>query len=79
MINPALGMILQELFFEADMLGYKIPNSIKRISSADFPTAAVRPAYSVLDCSKIEKNFGVTTSNWRDGLKMAMGKLQDTV
>ena len=48
-------------------------NSIKidlqPISSASYPTPAQRPAYSVLDKSKIKKAFGVAIKNWEESLK----------
>ena len=48
-------------------------NSIKidlqPISSASYPTPAQRPAYSVLDKSKIKKAFGVAIKNWDESLK----------
>lgn len=34
-------------------------DEIKAITTAEYPTAAKRPAYSVLQCSKIEKDFGI--------------------
>ena len=35
------------------------------ISTAEYPTKSARPAYSVLDCSKIEKFFSIKPSEWR--------------
>lgn len=40
--------------------------------SADFPTPAQRPAYSVLDCSKFTETFGLTPPHWRTSLALAM-------
>lgn len=34
------------------------------ISTAEYPTKAARPGYSVLDCSKIEQVFGITPKSW---------------
>jgi len=42
---------------------------IEPITAADFPTAAKRPAYSVLDCSQFEKNFNIKRPHWQTGLK----------
>jgi len=36
------------------------------IGTADYPTAARRPAYSVLDNTKLEERFGVRLASWRD-------------
>ena len=64
------------IFLEAEVQGLKTPSYVKSITTADYPTPAVRPAYSVLDCSKIESCFDVTRSNWRDGIKVVIDRLQ---
>ena len=38
------------------------------ISTADYPTAARRPAYSVLSNSLLEKTFGIRLAEWRSQL-----------
>ena len=63
------------IFSEAKFLGARIPNSVKPINTIDYPTPAVRPAYSVLDCSKIKSYFGVNDSDWILGVKTAVRKL----
>jgi dTDP-4-dehydrorhamnose reductase len=40
--------------------------------SSDFPGFAARPAYSVMDCSKILEVYGIEQRPWRDGLHEAM-------
>ena len=45
------------------------------IPTADYPTAAARPAYSVLDCSKIEAVFGITPRPWRHSLRDCVREL----
>ena len=42
---------------------------LEPITTAEFPTAAKRPAYSVLDCTQFEKNFGRIRPDWKIGLK----------
>lgn len=64
------------IFLEAELYGLKTPSYLNSITTADYPTPAIRPAYSVLDCSKIENCFGVTRSNWRDGIKTVINRLQ---
>ena len=64
------------IFLEAEVQGIKTPSYVKSISTADYPTLAIRPAYSVLDCSKIESCFDVTRSNWRDSIKTVINRLQ---
>ncbi|MDB4068962.1 dTDP-4-dehydrorhamnose reductase [Pseudomonadales bacterium] len=64
------------IFSEAETHGLKSPSNIKSITTVEYPTPAIRPAYSVLDCTKIENIFGVTRSNWRDGIKIVTDRLQ---
>jgi dTDP-4-dehydrorhamnose reductase len=42
------------------------------IASRDYPTPARRPAYSVLDCSKLERAFGIRMPSWQDALRACM-------
>lgn len=39
------------------------------ISTAEYPTAAPRPAWSAMDCVKIAKMFDITPPSWRIGLR----------
>ena len=61
---------------EAEVHGLKTPSYIKSIMTDDYPTPAVRPAYSVLNLDKIESCFNVTRSNWRDGIKIVIDRLK---
>jgi dTDP-4-dehydrorhamnose reductase len=45
------------------------------VSTAEYPTPARRPAYSVLDCSRIRDAFGLHMPNWRSGLDAVIGEL----
>ena len=49
-----------------ELKNYKV--KLNAVSSSEFPTAAKRPAYSVLNTSKIQVRFGITIRNWRDAL-----------
>ena len=40
--------------------------------SEDFPTPAVRPLFSALDCTRFEKTFGLRLPPWNSTLKLAM-------
>ena len=42
--------------------------SVIPISTADYPTAARRPAYSILDCTAIRDRFGLPLTDWRQQL-----------
>ena len=41
---------------------------VRPILTSEFPTAAIRPAYSVLDKAKIKATYQVTIPYWRDSL-----------
>ncbi|KAF0163380.1 MAG: dTDP-4-dehydrorhamnose reductase [Rhodocyclaceae bacterium] len=41
---------------------------IHRITSADYPLPAARPANSRLDCSRFRRDFGLALPDWRTGL-----------
>ena len=43
--------------------------TVTPISTADYPTKAMRPAYSALDLDKFIKTTGVTPRRWEDALK----------
>ncbi|CAM4445371.1 dTDP-4-dehydrorhamnose reductase [Flavobacterium terrigena] len=43
--------------------------NLQPIPTSAYPTPAKRPAYSVLDKSKIKKVFGIEIKNWEDSLK----------
>ncbi len=49
------------------------PVEVVPIATADYPTAARRPAYSVLDTGKIRRT-GVTTPRWADALKECLAE-----
>ncbi|WP_120511429.1 dTDP-4-dehydrorhamnose reductase [Photobacterium salinisoli] len=43
------------------------------ITTADFPTPAKRPVNSKLNCEKIQREFGITPSNWQ----LALERIED--
>lgn len=49
---------------------------IKPCYSIDYPSPVKRPAYSVLDKSKIKNTFGVRVPYWTDSLKVCISNLQ---
>ena len=48
---------------------------VQPISTDEYPTPAPRPAFTVLDCSKLERVFGLTLPNWRDALARCIDSL----
>lgn len=63
------------IFEEAKILGFKTPKFVNKIETLALQQTASRPSYSVLDCAKIDKNFGITTSNCRLGIQSTLKKL----
>lgn len=55
------------IFEAAAARGIPTP-TIAAISTADYPTPARRPAYSVLSTTRIERDYGVTPAPWRERL-----------
>lgn len=49
--------------------------NVRRIGTADYPTPALRPANSRLDCSLIERVHGVRLPDWRDSLQIVVSRL----
>jgi dTDP-4-dehydrorhamnose reductase len=45
------------------------------IKTSEYPTRAVRPAYSVMDKSKIKQTFNIEIPYWRDSLITCISKL----
>ena len=41
---------------------------LRPISTADYPLPAPRPAWSVLDCGRLEAHFGITLPEWRSAV-----------
>ena len=64
------------IFDQAMTSNLKIPSIVNSIETSAYPTPAKRPAFSVLDCSKIENDFGVHASNWLDGVGQVINKLK---
>lgn len=58
------------IFAEAQAAGLveRVPRVVP-IATADYPTRARRPAYSVLDCTRLERTFGLHLPAWREGLR----------
>ena len=46
------------------------------ITTAEFPTPAQRPAYSVLDCTKLKDTFAIEQPDWRTGLSRVLDEIK---
>jgi dTDP-4-dehydrorhamnose reductase len=47
---------------------------VERITTAEYPTPAKRPAFSALDCGKLQKTFGLRLPNWETSLRQVLDK-----
>jgi len=67
----------QRIFSQAQRLGLidEKPELIP-ISTKDFPTAAERPKYSVLNCQKFEGTFNVKLPHWQNTLQLCMQRMK---
>ena len=52
----------------------KVPQ-VAAIPSSEYPTPARRPAYSRLDCARLQADFGLALPPWREGLVEVLGQL----
>ncbi|WIG56341.1 MAG: dTDP-4-dehydrorhamnose reductase [Rhodanobacteraceae bacterium] len=48
---------------------------VHAIKTADYPTKAKRPAFSVLDTTRLREAFGATLPDWRTALEEVIGEL----
>ena len=65
---------IQEAGLEADLLKRPIP--VNPITTADYPTPAERPAYSVLANSKLAARLGIDPTPWQENLQQMLSYLQ---
>ena len=47
---------------------------VEKIATSEYPTPARRPAYSVLDCGKLRKTFGLRLPDWEASLRQVLDK-----
>ncbi|MGI3130184.1 dTDP-4-dehydrorhamnose reductase [Halopseudomonas pachastrellae] len=66
----------EEIFTQACTLGMleKTP-AVNPITTAEYPTPARRPAWSVMDCSKLEQYCGIRPAPWKDELQKVLKEL----
>ena len=63
------------IFDGAGKYKFSAPESLKSILRSEYPTLAARRKRSVLDCHKIEKDFGVEPSNLKAGIDRTLEAL----
>jgi dTDP-4-dehydrorhamnose reductase len=66
------------LIAKARDMGFPIkvsPEAIQAVPSSAFPTPARRPLNSRLDCSKLERTFGINPPPWQQGIDQLLTHL----
>lgn len=64
--------LAREIFAEA---GRDV--TVEDISTEDYPTPAHRPANSRLDCTSLERDFGIKRPDWQQGLRGILSDLKE--
>ena len=62
-----LAVAIGELAVAAGMMACALP--VEPISTADYPTSACRPPYSLFDSSATRAQLGLRPKNWRCALR----------
>ncbi len=65
----------KEIVIIAESYGPVKTAHVTPVTTAEYPTDAVRPPYSVLDCGLIEKRFGIIPKPWRESLKITIDRI----
>jgi dTDP-4-dehydrorhamnose reductase len=54
------------------------PARIQPITTADYPTPAQRPSYSLLDCTATRETLGLEALHWRQALQQVLGHISSS-
>jgi dTDP-4-dehydrorhamnose reductase len=57
-----------------ELAGFAERVRVLPITTADYPTPAKRPAYSVLSNAKLERVFGIRLPDWQEGLQRCLAE-----
>ncbi len=68
--------VAEEVFMASSELGGPSA-SVRRITSAEYPTPVTRPANSRLDANKLQQTFNIRLPNWRQSVKACVKRLID--
>ncbi|MFC3626056.1 dTDP-4-dehydrorhamnose reductase [Vogesella amnigena] len=53
-------------------------DGLQAIPSADYPQQALRPAYSALDCGKLQRQYDLQLPHWQQGIHLLFAQLDAT-
>ena len=68
-----------EIFAGAAARGRKTPRIVEPIATEAYPTPAIRPRNSVLDCSKLARSYGIAAPPWQASLAACLDELVEPV
>lgn len=74
-VGEATWADFAEAIFELAQQRGRSPVTVRRISTADYPTAARRPANSRPDNAKLARIFGLRLPAWRESLQPVVSRL----
>ncbi|MDB5395913.1 MAG: dTDP-4-dehydrorhamnose reductase [Rhodospirillales bacterium] len=63
------------IFARMSAAGMKVPNTVREITTAEYPTAAPRPGNSRLGCGAISKDWDIDQPSWEDALDHCLATL----
>lgn len=68
------------IFLQAHELGLimRVPK-LRALAASDYPTAALRPRWSVLDCSRLRAEFGIPQPDWRLDLYQVLREIRQSM
>ncbi|MFK8012507.1 MAG: dTDP-4-dehydrorhamnose reductase [Marinicellaceae bacterium] len=67
----------RRIFSQAHKLGIiEQAPVVNSITTEQYPTPAVRPKYSVLDCTKLKNTFNINMPNWQTALQLCMQNIR---
>jgi dTDP-4-dehydrorhamnose reductase len=67
--------LANHVFGAAARFGFKVPQTVAAIATADYPTPARRPLDSRLDCGKLARDFGVALRPWQEAVDQIVADL----
>jgi dTDP-4-dehydrorhamnose reductase len=64
-----------EIFRLRAAAGGRVPDSVRPVTTADYPTPARRPANSRLDCRALAMAYGISLPDWRQSLAPVVAQI----
>ena len=65
-----------EIFNQAEAHDFRIPDSLKAVTTNQYPTLVTRPMFSVLNNHKVFESFKIPSSDWEKGIGCTLRQLK---